>query len=143
MRYRIRRMKDSDYDAVLALWRGIAGIGLDDDSDSKAGIVRYLKRNPGMSFIALDGRTVVGAVLSGHDGRRGYLHHLAVAEPHRRRGLGREMVNRCLRALASRRIPKCNIFLFRSNARGKAFWAHNGWKRREDLCIVQRMTKEV
>ncbi|MEI6211188.1 MAG: GNAT family N-acetyltransferase [bacterium] len=141
MRYRIAKMTIRDYEAVITLWRGLPGIGLDDDSDAKAGIARYLKRNPGLSFVARCDRTVVGAVLSGHDGRRGYLHHLAVAVPHRKQGLGQLLVNRCLRALAARRISKCNIFLFRSNAAGRAFWEHAGWNTRGDLHILQKATR--
>lgn len=137
---RVRRMTLRDYDAVAALWRSTPGIGLDDDSDSRPGIARYLRRNPGLSFVACRARTIVGAVLSGHDGRRGWLHHLAVSPSHRGQGLGKELVRRCLRALAARRIPKCNILLFVSNTSGKAFWQHNGWQVREDLHLLQRMT---
>jgi ribosomal protein S18 acetylase RimI-like enzyme len=140
MRYKIRTMTARDYEAVVSLWRTTPGIGLDDDSDSKSGITRYLRRNPGTSFVACCGDGIVGAVLSGHDGRRGYLHHLAVAASHQRHGVGSGLVARCLRALASRRIPKCNVFLFHSNAGGRAFWIHHGWKPRRDLQVLQKET---
>ena len=136
-------MSARDYDRVVSLWRTVQGIGLDDESDSRSGIARYLKQNPGLSFVAYCGDRMVGAVLSGHDGRRGYLHHLAVAASHRRQGIGQGLVARCLRALASRHIPKCNIFLFRTNAPGRAFWEHNGWKLRPDLRVLQKKTKDV
>jgi ribosomal protein S18 acetylase RimI-like enzyme len=132
-----------DVRAVLALWRGLPGIGLDEDCDSPRGLARYLKRNPGLSFVACRGKAVVGAVLSGHDGRRGYLHHLAVARAHRKQGLGKALVARCLRSLAQQRIAKCNLFLFRSNAAGLAFWRHTGWKVRGDLNLVQKKTGMV
>ncbi len=137
---RIRKMTARDCIAVLAFWQNIRGIGLDDDCDSPAGLRRYLKRNPGLSFVACDGDSIVGAVLSGHDGRRGYLHHLAVATSHRKRGIGKALVARCFQALAKQHIPKCNIFLFRSNAAGRAFWQHNGWNLRRDLSILQKKT---
>jgi N-acetylglutamate synthase len=139
-RYRIRRMTPGDSSAVLALWQSISGIGLDDECDSRRGIARYLKRNPGLSFVACANDSIVGAVLSGHDGRRGYLHHLAVAPPFRRLGIGNELVLRCLRALSRQHIPKCNIFLFRNNADGRAFWQHNGWNLRRDLNVLQKET---
>ena len=141
MRYTIRKMTARDYDAVVSLWKAAPGVGLDAESDSRSGIARYLRRNPGLSFVACHGGQLVGAVLSGHDGRRGYLHHLAVAPPHRRRGIGLAMVARCLRALAARKIPKCNVFLLASNASGRAFWRHNGWTLREDLRVLQKKTK--
>ena len=140
MKYTIRRMTLRDYDAVVSLWRSVPGIGLDSDCDSRQGIIRYLRRNPGLSFVACINRTIVGAVLSGHDGRRGYLHHLAVVPAYRRIGIGKALVSQCLRSLKKQRIPKCNIFLFRSNARGRSFWEHNGWNLRRDLRMLQKMT---
>lgn len=138
--YRVRSLTPRDYDAVLALWRATPGIGLDPVSDSRAAITRYLKRNPRLSFVAEIQGTLVGAVLSGHDGRRGYLHHLAVAAPYRRLGIGRALAARCLRGLARQGIPKCNLFLFRSNASGHSFWKYNGWKNRQDLALFQKTT---
>jgi len=140
MSYRIRQMTSRDYDAVFALWRGTSGIGLDEVCDSRAGIARYLKRNPSLSFVACAHEKIVGAILSGHDGRRGYLHHLAVAVSHRKTGFGKALTARCLDRLGKLGIPKCNIFVFRSNARGRAFWRHNGWKQRSDLCVMQQKT---
>ena len=140
MKYKVRRMNLRDYDAVVALWRSIPGVGLDEDSDSRLGLARYLKRNPGLSFVACVGDAIVGAVLSGHDGRRGYLHHLAVAGSHRKIGIGRALVERCLQALGKQHIPKCNIFLFRSNVRGRSFWKHNAWNVRRDLSVLQKQT---
>jgi Acetyltransferases len=143
MKYRIRQMTIRDYDAVISLWRGIPGIGLDDDSDSRVGITRYLKRNPGLSFVAQVQDMIVGAVLSGHDGRRGYLHHLAVVASHRRLGIGKTLTSQCLRALGKQGIPKCNIFLLRSNSKGSSFWKHNSWNLRQDLSVLQKKTKDL
>ena len=139
-RCRIRKMTARDCDAVLAFWHDIRGIGLDDDCDSPRGLRQYLKRNPGLSFVAYDEDSIVGAVLSGHDGRRGYLHHLAVAPSHRKLGIGKALVARCFQSLAKQHIPKCNIFLFRSNAAGRAFWLQTGWNLRGDLSLLQKNT---
>jgi len=140
MPYTLRRMTVRDCDAVLSLWRGMPGIGMDETSDSRSGLARYLKRNPGLSFVACDRGTIIGAILSGHDGRRGYLYHLAVAPSHRKLGIGKALVSRCLRLLGRRGIPKCNLFLFRANAQGRAFWKHNGWNLRRDLSVFQKRT---
>lgn len=138
---RLRQLRLCDYDAVAALWRGTPGIGLDDECDSRCGIARYLRRNPGLSFVASAGDCVVGAVLCGHDGRRGYLHHLTVAPAWRGKGVGAALVAVCLTALGRRGIPKCNIFLFKANRRGRAFWQHIGWRLRTDLQVLQRATR--
>jgi ribosomal protein S18 acetylase RimI-like enzyme len=84
-------------------------------------------------------RELIGAVLRGHDGRRGYLHHLAVAQDYRRKGIGRALVERCLYSLRELKVLKCNIFLFSHNPEGQGFWKALSWKRREDLILMQRV----
>jgi ribosomal protein S18 acetylase RimI-like enzyme len=108
-------------------WLRSEGVGL-GESDTKEGVAAFLLRNPGLSAVAesLHGE-IVGAVLCGHDGRRGYLHHLAVAATHRRRGIARRLVQYSFSGLANEKIPKCNIFVFRENPGVVAFWTHNGW----------------
>jgi N-acetylglutamate synthase len=86
-------------------------------------------------------KRIVGAVLCGDDGRRGYLHHLAVAAACRRQGIGRALVEACLKRLGSAGIPKCNIFLLADNELGEAFWKHNGWNERSDLKVLQKATR--
>jgi putative acetyltransferase len=138
MTFRIKQMEQADIAGAIKLWEQTEGIGLDDDSDTPEKIGDYLKRNPECSFVAYKETELVGAVLSGHDGRRGYLHHLAVKKECRKQGLGRELVNRCLNALKKAGIPKCNIFLFETNESGKAFWLKSKWNLRPDLTILQK-----
>ena len=138
MKLNIRTMTPRDYVAVTKLWHATPGMGLHAADDSRAGILRFLRRNPRMSFVALDGEQLVGAVLCGHDGRRGTLHHLAVARTHLQRGIGAALVARCLRVLARQHIQKCNIFVYRDNTSGQAFWLHTGWHARDDLRVLQK-----
>jgi N-acetylglutamate synthase len=139
MTYHVREMKPADYAEVAELWRQSEGIGL-SESDQEAPVARFLRRNPGMSCVAClaDGQ-IIGAVLCGHDGRRGYLHHLAVAAPWRRRGIAGQLLRFCFDALAKAAIPKCNIFVFADNPSGKEFWLHNGWTARGDLHVLQKV----
>jgi len=124
----ISKFTMADYAETVAFWRNQSGIAL-NESDQREPIRRFLRRNPGMSLIARDASgTIIAAVLCGHDGRRGYLHHLAVDAAHRRKGLGRALVERCLAKLAAAGIPKCNIFLFNDNAEGRRFWEKLGYK---------------
>lgn len=135
----VRPMRAADYDEVLALWLRCEGIGL-SDSDSREAIAAYLVRNPGMSAIAREpGGRLVGAVLCGDDGRRGYLHHLAVSPDARGRGVGAALLRFAFERLAARGIPKCNIFLFGDNEAGREFWLHAGWNARGDLEILQKI----
>lgn len=136
----IREMVIQDYDEVLALWQTSEGVGL-SDTDLEGSIASYLQRNPGLSFVARDGQHLVGAVLCGHDGRRGYIHHLAVRESHRRRGLGRALVERCLSALRRAGIDKCHIFVFADNQGTIAFWKSIGWTQRVELVMMSQYTQ--
>lgn len=132
----VRAMTRADYPAVVALWKASPGVGL-SESDTEAGVAAFLERNPDLSAVARAGGTLVGAVLCGYDGRRGYLHHLAVAAAHRRRGVAAALLERCFARLAALGIPKCNIFLFTDNHEGAAFWQHAGFAPRDDLRVFQ------
>ncbi len=136
---RFQPMELGDLAEVIQFWQGMEGIGL-SESDSYSALSFYLQRNPGLSWVARNkGRELIGAVLCGHDGRRGYLHHLAVARDYRRKGIGRALVERCLSSLRELKILKCNVFLFNQNPEGQGFWKAMGWKGREDLVLMQRV----
>jgi putative acetyltransferase len=137
MPHLIRSFAVDDYPAVYALWQATPGIGL-SAADSRPAVAAFLERNAGMSAVATVDARVVGAVLCGHDGRRGYVHHLAVSEEYRGRGIGRDLVGWCLHRLAEAGIDKCNAFLFRSNESGASFWTHMGWNERSDLKLLQK-----
>lgn len=125
------------YDEVYALWRSCEGLGL-NEADSRERILQYLRRNPGTSFIARAGDAIVGTVLGGHDGRRGYLHHLAVLPAYRKRGIGHRLVESALDAIRAQGIDRCHGFVFRSNEEGLAFWDAAGWMARNDICLISK-----
>jgi len=133
----IREMAPSDHAGAHALWRSSEGIGL-SAADGPDAVARYLARNPGMSFVACAGEDIVGTVLCGHDGRRGYLHHLAVAPAWRRSGLGRALAERGLEALRREGIDRCHLFVKRGNQPAADFWARTGWFERADLRMFSR-----
>jgi len=132
----IRTFRIEDYDAVVALWRRTEGVGL-NESDTRRAIAVFLRSNPRLSFVAEKNCRILGAVLCGHDGRRGYLHHLAVARRHRHRGIGRQLVSACLAKLRKAGIQKCNVFIFAKNTAGMKFWTRTGWSLRAELRLMQ------
>ena len=127
---------------MFALWKQCEGVGL-SAADECERIHAYLDRNPGMSFVATVDGKAVGAVLGGHDGRRGYIHHLAVHPTCRRQGLGRMLTQRCLMVLAASGIQKCHIFIFNTNAEGIAFWKSVGWTPRTDISVISKSIEPV
>ena len=104
--FKIDVMTINDYDEVKALWMTIKGFAIRSIDDSYEGIERFLKRNPTTSVVARLNGKVVGAILCGHDGRRGCLYHVCVQEEYRRRGIGKAMVTQCMRALKDENISK-------------------------------------
>lgn len=133
----IRLMTIEDYDAVVALWQSVDGVGLHDHDDSQEGIAAFLERNPGLCFVAASEDKIIGAVLCGHDSRRGYLQHLAVEPNHRGYGTGQKLVDACLSALKALGIRKCTIMVFGDNEQGLSFWRKCGWITRDDLHLMQ------
>ena len=129
----IRVMTIEDFDQVHALWMSIKGFGIRSVDDSKEGIERFLKRNPTTSVVAEEDGKIVGAILCGHDGRRGCLYHVCVREDHRRLGIGKAMVVHCMNALKEEHINKVSLIAFTQNDIGNAFWKCIGWTKREDL----------
>jgi ribosomal protein S18 acetylase RimI-like enzyme len=138
----VREMAIEDYDSVVALWQATEGVGL-NESDSREGIESYLLRNAGLSLVAVEDAQIVAAVLCGHDGRRGFLNHLAVQREHRRQGIGRRLVEMCLERLAELGVLKCNIYLYADNYMGAAFWQGQGWRQRAELLVMQRETGQT
>ncbi len=128
-----RTLEISDYDAVYELWINTPGMGLNNTDDSREGIERYLKRNPTTSFAAFDGDKLVGAILAGHDGRRGYIYHTAVLPEYRGKHIGSELAAHALDALAKEGITKAALVAFERNETGNAFWEHIGFTGRTDL----------
>lgn len=138
MEFAIRTMTIDDYERVIRLWKETERIKL-NESDTQVALDRFLQRNIDLSCVAvLPGGNLVGAVLCGHDGRRGYLHHLAVARNYRCRGIGKGLLKSCYVALQKENILACNITVLGHNAEGKCFWFHNGWIDRSDLSVMQK-----
>ena len=129
----IREMKIEDYDNVFALWKTIKGFGIRSVDDSKEGIERFLKWNPGLSVVAEEDEKIVGAILCGSDGRRGCLYHVCVHKDYRRQGIGKTMVIWCMEKLKELQINKVSLIAFTQNDIGNAFWKEIGWTKREDL----------
>ena len=131
--YMIRMMTIEDYEGVYALWMSIKGFAMRSIDDSKEGVERFLARNPGTSVVALEDGKVVGAILCGHDGRRGCMYHVCVHTDYRMRGIGKAMVVFAMEALKREKISKVSLIAFTKNDVGNAFWNRIGWTKREDL----------
>ncbi len=127
-------MTPDDFEAILHLWQRTPGIKV-SEADTREGLASYFDRNPGLSFVARASTEIIGTIMAGHDGRRGYLQHLAVDTTYRRQGIGTELVRRSLTALAAIGITKAHLFALEDNESGKRFWQSLGWKERRDVVL--------
>ena len=129
----IRAMTISDYDGVYHLWLNTPGMGLNSTDDSKEGIEKFLNRNPTTNFVAEYNGEIVGVIIAGHDGRRGYIYHTAISPSYRNKGLAKQLVDSAISALDEEGINKVALVAFRKNNIGNGFWEHIGFIEREDL----------
>ena len=131
--YNVRAMESSDYAQVKELWLSIKGFCIRSIDDSKEGVEKFLSRNPGLSCVCECDGKIVGAILCGHDGRRGCLYHVCVNKDYRMHGIGKTMVSFCMNKLKDEGINKVSLIAFSTNDIGNAFWHEIGWTKREDL----------
>lgn len=141
IKYRI--MDISDYEQVYDLWLSCAGMGLNNLDDSKDGIQRFLNRNPDTCFVAQDEQKIVGVIIAGNDGRRGYIYHTAVAPECRHQGIATRLVNEAMSALKVLGINKTALVVFSKNTDGNAFWEKSGFTSRQDLVYRNKTITEM
>lgn len=129
----IRKMTIEDYEDVYELWTNTSGMGMRSIDDTKEGIEKYLDRNPETCFVAEAENEIVGVILSGHDGRRGYIYHTSVKEAARKHGVGEALVNAAMEELKEEGINKVALVAFNTNELGNSFWQAQGFVERKDL----------
>ena len=129
----------ADYDAAVALWNEVEGLEI-CEGDSREELLEYLARNPSLSRVAEENGRLIRAVLCGHDGRRGWIYHLAVSPTYRGRGIGKLLLDDCVRGLHRAGIKRAIILVARDNSLGHDFWLRNGW---EEIPGAVPLTKEL
>ena len=139
---KIRQMTINDYEQVYNIWLK-SGNGLNDIDDSKSGIEKFLRRNPGTCFVAETGGNIIGTILSGHDGHRGRISHTAVIASERKKGVGTALVNAAVDALKAEGITKVNLLVFAHNAPGNKFWEYMGFETRDDVIYRDKTLIEI
>lgn len=139
----IRIMQIEDYEKVYDLWINTVGMGLNTTDDSREGIEKYLLRNPNTCFVAEENGELIGVIMSGHDGRRGFIHHTTVRAEYRGKGIGKELVASALTALEKEGIHKVALVAFEKNVLGNTFWEKVGFTARNDLVYRNKNIHEL
>ncbi|MDO4320976.1 MAG: GNAT family N-acetyltransferase [Lachnospiraceae bacterium] len=128
-----RKITIDDYDALFAMWSNTPNMGLRSLDDSREGISRFLKRNPNTNFAAFQDHKLMGAILCGHDGRRGYIYHTAVLPEYRNQGIASALVELAVKALQEEGITRVCLNVMETNETGKDFWCRKGWEKKDFL----------
>lgn len=126
-------MTIDDYEKLFEMWQSTPNMGLRSLDDSKEGISFFLKRNPNTNFVAYDDNKLIGAILSGHDGRRGYIYHTVVLPEYRRQGIATNLVDMAVKALQEEGITRVCLNVMETNEQGKKFWIDRGWEKKDFL----------
>lgn len=125
------------YNQAYKLWQSDPNIGL-SSADEEPAVRTFLQQNPGTNFLAQTGQNIVGTLMCGNDGRRGYLYHLYVHPEHRKQGIGQALIDKALLGLKKLGIQKCHLFIFQDNWKGIEFWQSREWQARQDICIFSK-----
>ena len=144
MEYNIKSVTIDDYDSIFELWNSTEQTrrALNPIDDSREGIERYLKRNPDTCFAAVADDKIIGVILSGHDGRRGIIHHLCVHPDYRRMGIAGKLVSCAEEALQKEGIQKVFGLVFKDNRMANDFWESQGYTARTNLYYRNKSMNE-
>jgi len=122
------------YEEAIALWKR-AGIDV-GSSDTLNEINIMINKNPDLCLIGKLDNKVIEVVMGGFDGRRGYIHHLAVDPDYQKRGYGRIMMNNLIEKFRQKGVHKVHLFIEKYNKEAVKFYLKLGWEIREDLIMM-------
>lgn len=128
----LRLIQDHDYPKLIQLWKSAGCIEV-RQTETPAMLVNFLKRNSGCNYAAYAENQLVGAVLAGHDGWRGYLYHMAIHPDYRQQGLGTKIVNAAVEAIQRSGITHIHCLVKRDNIIAQQFWEKCGFDARDEL----------
>lgn len=131
-------MNIEDYNQIISLWEKTEVLGK-SSADEKENLIFFLQRNPELNYVYKINNIIVGTILCGHDGRRGYIYHLTVDKNFRNQGIANLLINKSLSQLEELNINKCHLFVFKKNDSGINFWNKNGWEKRNDILMFSKL----
>lgn len=139
----IKPFEITKYDEIYALWMSCKNMGFNNVDDSYEGIKKLVTKNPLTCFVAEENGTIIGTILAGNDGRRGYVYHLCVAEDFRKQGIGKKLIDVMLEGMKQEGISKVALVVFAYNDTANAFYEKIGFSKRDDLYYRNIALKEL
>lgn len=138
----IREMNDTDLSKVQLLWKEV---GFNPSfSDTIPELKKMLKHNPNLCLVlelSNGERKLIGAVLGGFDGRRGWIHHLAINHLYQNRGIGTIVMNELTKRFEKIGVVKLKLEILVINKKVIEFYKRLGWDLRKDLTTMSLTLK--
>jgi Acetyltransferases len=134
----IRKMVPADYDGAYELWSELPGMNLKSLDNSYEGITRIIRKNPETCFVAVEQNRIIGTILGGTDGRKGFIYHTAVDPAYQGRQIGTLLIDHVCENFKKEKITKIGLFVVLDNEGGKKFWREKGWDFRPDIVYLDR-----
>ena len=132
-----RTMEASDILASIELWKTMKGLAI-RGSDNIRDLTDHVNMNRKHNFVAISEEQIVGTVLGGFDGRRGYIYHLAVKQGFRKKGIGKELMERCFRSFKEINVSKCHMMVLKDNAEAQDFYKKIGCELRTEILVFSK-----
>ena len=137
---KIENFTMKNYDNIIGLWRK-AGISV-GSTDSENEIKKMLTLNPNLFLIGKVNNKVIAVVMGGFDGRRGYVHHLAVDPLHQKKGYGKMIMDELINRFRKIGVHKIHLFIERDNQDVINFYKNLEWQIRDDLIMMSFVLDE-
>jgi len=133
----IRIMEVMDIPSSIELWKNMKGLAI-RGSDNIRDLSEHVKMNPKHNFVAMSDDQLIGTVLGGFDGRRGYIYHLAVHQDFRRKNIAKELMERCFQSFREINVTKCHMMVLKDNTEAQEFYARIGCELRNEILVYSK-----
>ncbi|MCX6284730.1 MAG: GNAT family N-acetyltransferase [Bacteroidetes bacterium] len=137
MSIEFRLMEVSDIPASIELWKSMKGLAI-RGSDNIRDLTDHVNMNPKHNFVASSDGQLIGTVLGGFDGRRGYIYHLAVHESFRRKNIAKELMDKCFQSFKEINVSKCHMMVLKDNTEAQEFYKQIGCELRTELLVFSK-----
>jgi len=131
---KIEKFSIEFYEDIVSLWKK-AGISV-GSSDTLEETIRVLQRNPDLFLIGKINNKIICVVIGGFDGRRGYVHHLAVDPDYQKKGYGKKIMDELIEKFREMGVHKIHLFIEKYNKDVVDFYQNLGWEIRDDLIMM-------
>jgi len=135
---KIRKFKIKDKNSVIALWKDVFN-PQNPHNDPELVINTKVSFNDGLFFVACENKKIIGTIMAGYGGHRGWIYSLAVSQKYRRKGIGTKLVNKALNELINLGCIKVNLQIYGDNQFVVDFYKKVGFSIEDRVSMGKRL----